>query len=206
MNRIAALLVFSILMAAPSYSRAEIQKSGPEAWPGKVMLGVRPLGVQLQFNDAWVGNYPAGYRYALGDRALYKMAIDVAGIIASLSKVTIWLGGELNVGGRGNLAMVEPGLFVQVTLEKLLKIPLVPIVRGGVSGPIYVPYGFNGATTTGAFQLKLGGGVYYFLTKNIGLGADLAFAFGPGFTKVNGVLITDFSGYWDFTAGARFAF
>ncbi len=32
------------------------------------------------------------------------------------------------------------------------------------------------------------------------------FAFGPGFQKFNNVLATGFSGYWDFAAGARFAF
>ena len=207
MSRLVALVLAAALVTAPVIAHAEIQKDGPEMWPGKVMVGVRPLGVQLQFSDAWVGANGTGFVYGVGDRALFKLAIDVAGIIANLSKVTLWLGGEFNVGGRGYLAFLEPGLFVQITLEKLLRFPLVPMVRAGFSGPVYIPYGFGGAAAAGAFQLKFGVGAYYFLTKNIGVGADMDFAFGPGFVRDgNDHLAAGFSGYWDFTAGARFAF
>ncbi len=206
MSRIHTFLAAALLLALPMTAHAEIQTSGPETFPGKVMIGARPLGVQLQFNDAWVGANGTGYVYGVSDRMLYKFAIDVAGIVANLQKVTLWLGGEVNLGGRGNLAFLEPGIFVQITLEKLLKIPLVPMVRAGVSGPIYIPYGYTGAAIAGAAQLKVGAGAYYFLTKNIGLGADTDFAFGPGFQKINNNLNVGFSGFWDFTVGARFAF
>jgi hypothetical protein len=191
----------------PSLAHAEIQKSGPEEWPGKVMIGVRPLGMQLQFNQAWTVNTNLLYTYGITDYFLYKAAIDVAGIIASPGKVTIWLGGEINFGGRGHLALAEPGLFVQLTLEKLLKIPLVPMIRLGFVGDAYVPYGFNGATASGAILFKLGAGIYYFVTKHVGLGVDTDFAFGAGLTKQfnSGNLNTGFTGYWDLVLGARFA-
>lgn len=203
MKRISILVVLSLFFAARA--NAEIQKSGPEVWPGKLMVGVRPLGMQLSFSD--YGAPVPGIIYGIGDRVIYKLGLDIAGIVASFSKVTLWLGGEVNVGGRGNFAFIEPGVFVQVSLEKLVqKFPLVPLIRAGVSGPISVPYGYTGATLYGAFQLKVGGGAYYFLTKNIGVGADINFGFGPGFAKYTGTLHTGFAGFWDFTAGARFAF
>jgi hypothetical protein len=195
------------LLAISHTARAEIQTSGPETFPGKLMFGVKPLGVELLFNDAWVGRYGTGYVYTVGDRTLYKLALDFSGIIYNGSKVTLWLGGEVNVGGRGYLAFLEPGIFVQITLEKLLKIPLVPMVRVGISGPLYIPYGYAAAELAGAAQVKVGAGLYYFILPKIGLGADTNFAFGPGFTKdaANNVAVS-FSGYWDFTLGARFVF
>ena len=203
-----ARLICLCLLVLPSLAHAEIQKNGPEEWPGKVMIGVRPLGAQLQFNQAWTLNTNPLYRYGVTDYFMYKAAIDIAGIIASPSKVTIWLGGEINFGGRGNLALAEPGLFVQLTLEKLLKIPLVPMVRLGFAGDAYVPYGFPGATAAGAILFKFGAGVFYFLTKHVGLGLDTDFAVGAGMTKVfnSGSLSYGFTGYWDLVLGARFAF
>jgi len=204
MKRIGILIVL-LLLSVSRVDAAEIQKAGSEEWPGKIMVGVRPLGMQLGFSE--YGAPLPGITYGIGDRVVYKLGLDIAGIVGRFSKATLWLGGEVNVGGRGNFAFIEPGVFVMVTLEKLVtKFPLVPIVRAGVSGPISLPYGYDGATVYGAFQIKVGGGAYYFLTKNIGLGADLNFGFGPGFAKYTGSLHTGFAGFWDFGAGARFAF
>src|SRR5688572_743557 len=158
MKKLATLVVVSLSLAGSAH--AEIQKSGPEVWPGKVMLGVRPAGVGLVF-DAGGGGPGRG---TPGFGAYYKVGIDIAGRLKEFSKASLWLGGEVNVGGRGNFATIEPGVFVMVTLEKLLNIPLVPMLSFGISGPIYIPYGFNGAFLYGAFQAKFGGGVYYFLT------------------------------------------
>jgi hypothetical protein len=197
-----------LLATLPAVAHADVQKNVPETWPGKVMIGLRPLGLQLQFNRAWTVNTPPFYTYGVTDWALYKAAIDIEGIIASPSKVTVWLGGEINFGGRGNLAFIEPGLFVQLTLEKLLKIPLVPMIRVGFAGQAYVPYGFTGATASGAVLFKVGFGIFYFVTKNVGLGVDTDWALGAGLTKVvnGGGLNAGFTGYWDFLFGARFAF
>jgi hypothetical protein len=201
--KIFASLGLAMLLVS-SVARADIQTKGPEEWPGKIMFSARPLGVQVNFNSVEGAGIGTTFTDAF---ASYKLGLDVAGIIASLPKLTIWLGGELNIGGRAYLAILEPGFFVQLTLEKLLTIPLVPIIKAGISGPLYALYGFPGASAGGAFQIKVGGGVYYFLTKHIGVGAETAFAFGPGFVHtVGGGTGIGFSGYWDFTMGARFAF
>jgi hypothetical protein len=196
----AALVVLTASLVAGN-ARAEIQKDGPEAWPGRVMIGVDPLGVQANFDQLYGGSPYSGY-------ASYKFGFNVAGLIASTPKISIWLGGELNVGGYSHLAIVEPGIFVRITLEKLLRIPLVPEVQGGFSGGIYAPYSYADTFTAGAFEFKVGGGAYYYLTRHIGVGAETHFAFGPGFVKdtVTGNIGTGFAGYWDFLTGARFAF
>ncbi len=202
--KIFASLGLAMLLVS-GVARADIQTKGPEEWPGNITFSARPLGVQLNFTSVAAGNLTTGVTDAF---ASYKLGLDIAGIIARMPKVTLWLGGELNVGGRANLAIVEPGIFVQITLEKMLTIPLVPFIKAGISGPLYALYGYTGAAAGGAFDLKFGAGLYYFVTKHIGLGAETAFAFGPGFVKntlTNG-LIVGFSGFWDFTSGIRFAF
>ena len=179
-----------------------IQKDGPEAWPGKVMIGVAPIGVSADFN-----NYYHGYIGYAGDGyGSYKFGFNVAGIVADMPKLTIWLGGELNFGGRPYFANIEPGIFVGFTLEKLLRIPLVPIITAGISGPIYAPYGAGSPGIGGAVDFKIGVGAYYFLTRHIGLGAETHFAFGPGFFVADGTTGTGWGGYFDFLAGARFVF
>jgi hypothetical protein len=183
--------------AAPSTARAaEIQKSGKQVWPGKLMLGVQPLGFNVTFANPTVG--------------IYKVNIDFAGKLAELDKLTVWLGGEFNVGGQATYALIEPGVFVLLSLEKLLQIPLVPYVRGGLLGGIGVLYnrgtGPNGDATIGNFWVKVGAGIHYYLTKNVGLGGETNFGFGVGFATQNGVTGTTFSGFWEVVTGARFAF
>jgi hypothetical protein len=58
--------------------------------------------------------------------------------------------------------------------------------------------------TAGAFVLRLGGGVHYYLFKWLGLGIETNFTFGPGFFGNGGGTL--FYGNWDFGLGARFAF
>jgi hypothetical protein len=194
-----------LLLSTASASAVEIQKSGSEVWPGKFMLGANPIGLQFGFNDFGAPGNNA--TIGVADHLIYKFSLNFAGLIKSFDKVSLWLGGEINAGGRGYLAMVEPGIFVQLGLEKLItKVPLVPLIRAGVSGPIYIPYGYPTAVVGGAFQVKVGGGIYYFLTKNVGLGFDTNFGFGPGFVKVGGAVGVGFAGYWDFGIGGKFAF
>ena len=64
MKRLFGLFALSVLLMS-SAARAEIQKTGPEVWPGKVMLGARPAGVGLTLYS------PVG--------AIYKVGIDFAG-------------------------------------------------------------------------------------------------------------------------------
>ncbi len=195
----------ALLSASPSPAHAAIQKSGEEQL-GKVWIGVHPIGGSAFFNDY--------------DTGIYKFGFDVLGRIANAGKLTLWLGGELNIGGVANYALIEPGLVFQMTFEKMLHIPLVPHVRVGFSGGIDNFYGRDTChlpdgtpvlcdhySTAGDFWFKFGGGVHYFLTRNIGLGIETNFAFGAYIwdTQVNG---TDsrFRGYVDFLTGAVFTF
>jgi hypothetical protein len=187
-------LVVAALIAVGGNARAQVQTNGSENL-GKVLLGVHPLGVAVFFDDN--GN----------SLAIYKLGLDAAGRIASTDKLTFWLGGEFNIGGRAHLADFEPGVFCIMTMEKLLKIPLVPELKFGLSGGIDVAYaGMNGVNqnnTTGDFWVKFGGGIHYFVTRNIGLGLDTQFALGAAF---DGNGNSGFRGYWDLLTGVRFAF
>lgn len=200
MKSVYALVLSAVVataIAAPSpAAAAEIQRMGQQTWPGKFLVGVHPLGFNITFANP--------------TRGIFKTNLDFAGKVADLSKLTIWLGGEFNVGGAANYAQIEPGVFVILSLEKLLNLPLVPYIRGGVLGGIGFRYGLGngpgGDTTFGNFWVKVGGGLHYWITKNIGLGGETNFGFGAGVESVNGVNNTTFSGFWEIVLGARFAF
>jgi hypothetical protein len=186
------------LLLAAQESRAAELMHGPYRFTGKLMLGARPLGVQV-----WMVATPPGGFFNVGD---YKFGLDFEGKLLDLPKLTLWLGGELNLGGQGNLAQIEPGIFVMITLEKLLNIPLVPLVMGGIAFPINVFYGDNFSSTVGGFGVKVGGGVYYFLIKQLGLGGEMHWMFAGGFGGPPGNIASGWLGYWDFLAGVRVAF
>ena len=180
----------ALLVAAPA--RAQIQTHGPELFPGKLQVGFHPLGFQTGFVD----RTPSGY----------KLDADISGLIAPESFGGVWLGGGINYAAGfygcyvndcgGDLQLWA---FVMLTFEKLLPIPLVPFARAGVGGDVL----FYGAVA-GAFVLRFGGGVHYYLLKWLGLGIETNFTVGPGFYP-NGAG-TLFYGNWDFGLGARFAF
>lgn len=195
-----AALIAALAFFGSSRASAEIQKSGPEVWPGKIQVGFHPIGGQVAWNLNSVGGY--------------KITADVAGLLAQPGQLSLWLGGGFNytaglyycytgVGvGLGSSCGhdVQLWVFVMLTLEKLItKVPLVPFVRAGLAGDILLY-----RTLGGAFAVRFGGGAHYYLTKNIGLGFETNFTLGPGFGGPwNG---TVFYGTWDFNLGARFAF
>ena len=195
-----ALLVVLASALFASTAMAEIQKEGSEVWPGKVQIGVHPLGGQIGFN----GNSVSGY----------KLAFDVAGLVAPLDKLSIWVGGGVNYtaglyycysgAGVGIGAYcghdIQFWAFVMLTFEKLVtKIPLVPFARAGIAGDILY---FGQAA--GGVGPRIGAGAHYYLTKNIGLGFETNFTFGAAFHGPwNGTLLY---GAWDIGLGARFAF
>jgi hypothetical protein len=199
---VAILAVLVALAVAPTGARAQIQKSGSQNWPGKVMLGVHPMGVQAWFTDdvAFSGT-GLGRARVFG---VYKLMVDFSGIIARPGPLTVWLGGGFNIAtaGEAGNTLLEPWMFVILSFERLIKIPLVPFVRFGFGG---------GAIPTdpvaGVVGGKMGFGMHYWLTKNVGLGFETNFFFG-GFLFQNnaGNLDSRFAGFWDFGLGARFAF
>jgi len=205
MNARRALTVVVVLVAlaiTPVAARAQIQKSGSQSWPGKVMLGVHPIGVQAWFaNDIVYTGSGLGRGNLYGE---YKLMIDFSGIIARPGPLTVWLGGGFNIAtaGEAGNTLLEPWMFVILSFERLIKIPLVPFVRVGFGGgaiPVDPAAGVVGG--------KMGFGLHYWLTKNVGLGLESNFFFGGFLFKNNaGDLTSRFAGFWDFGLGARFAF
>ncbi|MFI5289067.1 MAG: hypothetical protein ACHQ17_05430 [Polyangia bacterium] len=216
LNRMLAVITAALVLVFALPAHAEIQKSGSEVFPGKFAVGFHPIGVQAAFDSTSTSGY--------------KLSMDFAGVVANLSKLTVWVGGAfsytypafgcgngnvivngnvITAGGFGGCAHdVELGVFVRLTFEKLIHIPLVPYVQAGLAGDFLV---FGGNTSLGgAFAFpRFGGGVEYYLTKNIGLGVQTDFALGPGSYPGcgnNGSNCVGFWGNWDFLMGARFAF
>src|SRR5947209_1863443 len=123
--RIGTIAILAALLFTARPASAELLH-GQYHFPGKFMVGAAPLGVQVFMTSPTF--------------TTYKFGINFSGKLLDLPKLTLWLGGEFNLGGRENLAQIEPGVFVTLTLEKLLNIPLVPMVTGGLTFPINVFY------------------------------------------------------------------
>jgi hypothetical protein len=184
-----------LLLGVPTQAQAGQEQLG------KVLFDVQPVGVQISFDEH--GNTVA----------IYKANLDVSGRIAQTNALSIWLGGEFNVGGRANLAVLEPGLFLTLTMEKLLHVALVPFVRFGFVGGINIYYSNQPIvgvtftdTTTGAFGFKFGGGLHYFFNPHVGVGAQTDIELGGAFYRNAGVVANAFQGYWDLVTGFRFTF
>ncbi len=190
----------ALLMLAALPARAEIQKSGSQIF-NRFQLGIHPAGAQIRFDGLSVGGY--------------KFMLDFSGKIKDTDKLTLWFGGGFNY----TLGTYDPPpsrhdlqvwAFVALTFEKLLKIPLVPFVRFGVGGDILLYELPIGNLSGGAFIFRIGGGVHYYIIKQLGLGFETNFTFGPGFypAAIAGGIgsTTSFYGNWDFGFGARVAF
>jgi hypothetical protein len=191
----APLLAVALVAALAAPAAAEIQKKGPQIWPGKFQLGAHVIGGQFGFT----GFEPSGFR----------VDVDFAGRLKEFEKISLWLGGGFHYTAGGIYGCRGCGgfqnevgfwAFVEISLEKLLtEIPLVPFVRAGPEGGLLY-YGAAG----GYFDIRIESGVHYFLTKNVGLGAQLSAGFGAGFYPGN--LGTGFYGVVTAQLGARFAF
>jgi hypothetical protein len=180
-----AITLALLLLARPASAEHE--------WPGRFMLGAAPLGVQVYLQS------PAA--------ATYKFALDFSGKVADLAKLTLWVGGELDLGGQLSLAQIEPGVFITLTLEKLLDIPLVPMVTAGLTFPVNVVHEGSNNAAVGGFGVKVGAGVYYFVIKNLGVGGEMHFAFAGAFRCDGaGGVESCWSGFWDLAAGVKAAF
>jgi hypothetical protein len=178
-----------------------IPSTGPQVMPGHVLISLQPIGPMVLFSKNGYGD------------TLYKLGIAMAGQVRPLQSGTFWVGGELNFGGapeamNGQLALIEPGIFAKVTFEKALSVPVVPYFRGGISGGINVYYGqpMMPSQTSGDFWFKLGGGVDFFITKNVAIGFQTDLALGALIANVNGYTSSGFVGYWDLLAGLDLAF
>ena len=197
----ATLLVVSALCTA---ARAEVQQGVPEVFPSKHELSAH-MGFQ------------AGFGAQLGSTSGFKLEADYAYRFHPY----IWFNADLaNVFGFGSadgvcansvLAMCYRGGWALGLMGGIkLKVPtLIPLGSGapaliGVEVLYNRDCGDNGAAVP---VVKTGGGVMYFLTKKIGVGAKFDVAFGPSFHQSSVCKqssYTDFFGYFDFLVGAEF--
>jgi hypothetical protein len=197
----AALLVLSAFSTA---AQAEIQQGVPEVFPSKHEISAH-MGFQ------------AGFGALLGSTSGFK----IEGDYAYKFHPYIWFDADLaNVFGFGSsdgvcahsvLATCYRGgwnleLMAGIKLKFPTRIPLV--IEAPALVGVEVLYnrdcGDNGAAVP---VVKTGGGVMYFLTKKIGVGAKFDLAFGPGFhgsSVCKNTSYTDFFGYFDFLVGAEF--
>jgi hypothetical protein len=199
----AALLLVAIAFA--SRASADIQRSGPEIWPGKHELSAH-LGYQL------------GFASAVGDTSGMKLT----GEYAYRFHPFVWFDAQLNqtfgLGPRDGLCAKDitkvcyrGGWATQfaagVKLKFVTKIPLVvevPILLG-ITGLYARECDDNAVAVPVA---RLGGGLKYFLKPRIAVGASVNFDMGPAFHDATvcktGGRYTDFYGTFDFQIGAEF--
>ncbi len=208
MKRLAVVLALALGGLATRARADAIQREGAQAWPGKFQLGFHPFGAQVRFDGLSTGGY--------------HMDVDFAARVRELERVSVWIGGGLDwahpsYSCHSNLTGcaydVQLWGFVMITFEKMLGIPLVPFVDGGVAVDV-LPYGTAAGTlTAGALALRVGGGIHYWIIKHLGLGLESHVTIGPGFYPAavinpGGPATTNVSlyGNWDLVFGARAAF
>ncbi|HEY7958098.1 MAG TPA: hypothetical protein VII38_22510, partial [Polyangia bacterium] len=77
-----AVITAALVLVFALPAHAEIQKSGSEVFPGKFAVGFHPIGVQAAFDSTSTSGY--------------KLSMDFAGVVANLSKLTVWVGGAFS--------------------------------------------------------------------------------------------------------------
>ncbi len=201
-----ALVALAVCLAATT-AHADIQKSGPEDFPGK-----HELDAHLGYDAGFGGKYqnPSGvkltaeYAYRFHPLAWFDVQLSNVFGFGSVSGPCGDSFGTLCY--RGGWAF---GIAAGVKLKWVTPVPLVietPILAG-----IDILYnrdcGDNGVAVP---LLRTGAGAKYFLTRRIGLGVNFAFAFGPGIhggssiASCNRSSYTDFYGAFEVNIGAEF--
>lgn len=225
-SRRLALSVALAALLSPLCARAQIQKEGPQRWPGKSEISLH-LGGQGAF-----GSYTSsasGIRVYAGSATTGgRFTFDFGYLLSDMHAYSVWLdlGFNLVFGGCTvtdfaryyDCAGSEFRPFGGVKIKFRTPIPLVPYAKIGAGAPII----FNRLCGDNGFGgvAHAAGGVKYFLTKNIGVGVEGGFSFGPvAYLGVNASDAGCFDKYhyyydshlelyatWDFQVGAEFAF
>lgn len=184
-SRRLALAVALVTLLVPLCARAQIQKDGPQRWPGKNEISLH-LGWQGSF-----ANYTAtaaGLRvYAGGATSGGRFTFDYGYLLQDNRSWSLWLDLGFNFIFAGctitdfaryyDCSGSEFRPFGGVKIKFRTPIPLVPYAKFGAGAPII----FNRLCGDNGFGgvAHASGGVKYFLTKNIGLGVEGGFSFGP---------------------------
>jgi hypothetical protein len=191
MGRIVPLVAAIVVLAAAT-AGAQVQTHGSEVFPGKYQASIEPIGGQVGFTS----RSPTGY----------KLFADFAGNVAGAGFGSIWVGGQLDYSfGMSACYVVDCGadaalwVYVMLTFEKLIPIPLVPFARAGVGADLLL---YSGLAY--AIPVHIGGGAHYYLLKWLGIGLETNVTLGPGlYPQGAGTL---FYGHWDAGMGVRFNF
>ncbi len=200
-----AAVVLALSLLGVAHAHGDVQRSGPEVWPGKHELSAN-LGYQI------------GFGQAVGDTSGMKLS----GEYAYRFHPFVWFDAQLNqtfgLGARDGLCAKDitkicyrGGWATQfaagVKLKFVTRIPLVievPILLG-ITGLYARECGDDSVAVPVA---RFGGGIKYFLKPRIAVGASVNFDMGPAFHDSTsckaGGRFTDFYGSFDFQVGAEF--
>ena len=225
MSRLAAFAILVSALAA-STAQAQIQKKGPEVWPGP-----NELSLHIGFQNPLVGYDLNGLGGLGGPPSGFQIKFDYAYRFSNPGRYSVWFDigfssvvGGCSVGLVGPLGgysyscggnSFEPGAGIKIKWRT--PIPLVPYFKATANfAGIFNRY--CGESGFGVV-VKPAGGVKYFLTKNIGVGIETGFTFGPvwyGGTPSSNAPCNDhywgipshgeFYGAIDFTAGGEYVF
>jgi len=188
--RVLVLVLLSVLAQASPVGA--VQRDVEQVFPGRVLIGVQPLGVQADSSG----------------KNRYKLDFDIAVLLGHGSRIGVWLGAGFDYAGGPNYDL-QPWLFLSLSFERFLRIPLVPSVRFGPGSQIY--YDSNGLYDSVAVGLRFEFAMHYYVTRHVGIGFQSGVAAGAvirrddprdPLTALHGSPYA----WWDLGVGVRFAF
>ena len=206
-----AIVVLSAMAAAPASADPQIQTSGNESFPGKNELSAHigyASGLGGQFANPSGFKLSGEYAHGLSEVVWLDFQFNNTFGFGVASGTCFDRGGNPFPCGRDNFyyggSSVELAAGVKLKLKTgiplVIEVPLVVAVE--------ILYGRQ--CNDGGFGLvaKPGVGVKYFITRNIGLGGGINFAFGPNFHPASNCFgsYTDTYVAADFQIGAEFIF
>ena len=204
MKRVLVALAGVVVVCTAAVASAQIQSGVPEVFPSKHELSAH-MGFQ------------AGFGAQLGSTSGFKLEADYAYRFHPYIWFDALVANDFGFGSadgtcaRSVLATCYRGgwdleLMAGIKLKFPTRIPLV--IEAPALVGVDVLYNRDcGDDGAAAPVIKTGGGVMYFLTKKIGVGAKFDVAFGPAFhssSVCKRESYTDFFGYFDFLVGAEF--
>jgi hypothetical protein len=202
------LLTLVIVLGTAPLARAEIQKSGQEAFPSKHALSTH-MGWQAGFGGKY--GSPSGFKleadYAYRFHPMAWFNLRAANTFGVGGHEGLCAGSFTNYCYRGGWDFeISGGVELKFPIKQIPLVVEVPLLIG-----VDVLYNRDCGDNGAAPVVRPGAGVKYFITQKIGLGAMFNFAFGPG---IHGSAAgcfggrtdtyVDFYGAFDFLIGAEF--
>ena len=204
-----------LLLSLPASADFALQQTD-EVWPGKIQVAFHPAGFQITYGGG-----------AFSPTAWYRVSADFSYLVMTLAQnFDLWVGAQLayavasesfsipskdctqenpncmnmtTIQTQGSISSeLQISPFAMLTLN-LFRIPLVPFVRVGAALDLFIGNGNNGGG-----GLRLGGGVGYWILKNLAVSLETDFEFGVRGSDT--VLGSAFYGAWNFGLGARAGF